>query len=149
VTLGRFTALDGLWILLTIFLILASAALVYAVARLGSTVGRLGASLQGARDDALPLVRKVEGAVDHVDARLAKVDQVADGAVAAAQALDSAVRAATSAVAGPARTFSAFTAGIAHGSAVLRAGRDVREAFAAGRQAASRRGRDLEEKLTR
>ena len=146
-SVAHFTALNGLWVALSVFLVLVSLALVYLLIRLDSTVGRLGALIQGAQDDALPAVRKIEETVQRVNAQLDRIDRVTDSAVSAVSGLDAAVRAVTSMVARPSQKVSALAAGIGHGGASLRARRDAREAYRAGREAATRRELELEQEL--
>jgi uncharacterized protein YoxC len=149
VSIAHLTALDGLWVALSVFLVVLSLALVYAVVRLASALGRLAASLEALEDDALPVVRKVEGTVERVNQRLDAVDRVTDGAVDAVARLDTAARALTSVVARPAQKVSALATGITHGGAALRARHDAREAYHAGREAAARRELEIEEELER
>ena len=114
-SVAQFTALEGLWVALSVLLVLGSVALVYLLIRLRSAVGRLGALLQGIQDDALPVVSKVEATVERLNARLDRVDLVADRAVGALSRLDSAVGTVASAVARPAQKVSALATGITRG----------------------------------
>jgi hypothetical protein len=128
VSIAHLTVLDGLWVTLSVFLVVLSIALVYALIRLASALRRLAVSLEGMEADALPVVRKVEATVERVNDQLDRVDRV---------------------VARPTQKVSAFAAGIASGGAALRARRDPREAYVAGREAAARQEVDIEQELAR
>jgi uncharacterized protein YoxC len=147
--LAEFTALDGLWVALSVFLVLTALGLVYLLVRLGGTVGRLSSFIQGLEREVLPVVNQAAGTMERVNAQLDKVDRVTDSAVDAADSVDTAVRAVTLALTKPVQKISGLVEGIAHGAATLRARRDVRGAFHAGREAASRREREISEELHR
>jgi uncharacterized protein YoxC len=149
VSIAHLTALDGLWVALSVSLVVLSLAFVYVLIRLASALRRLAASLEGIEGDALPAVRKVEGTVERVNQQLDTLDRVTHGAVDAVARLDMAVRALTAAIARPAQKVSALAAGIAYGGATLRARRDAREAYQAGREAATRRELGIEQDLER
>jgi hypothetical protein len=97
----------------------------------------------------LPVISKVGGSVDRVNAQLDKLDQVTDSAVGAVGAVDEAVRAASFAVKTPVRKIAGFSAGVSHGFATLRARRSWRGAVDSARAAAARREADLDEELRR
>jgi hypothetical protein len=149
VVLAAFTALDGLWVALSAFLVAVAVGLLYLLIRLGGTLGRVNSLIQGLEAELLPLVAKAGGSIDRVNLQLDKLDQVTDSAVDAADSLDTAVRAVTLAVTRPVQKISAFAAGLAHETAALRTRRDVRDAYAAGRNAAARREAEIAEELTR
>jgi uncharacterized protein YoxC len=147
--LAEFTPLDGLWIALSVFLVLVALALAYVLFRLGGTVGRLTSFIQGLEREVLPVINQASGTMERVNAQLDKVDRVTDSAVDAADSVDTAVRAVTLALTKPVQKISGLVEGIAHGAASLRARRDVRGAYAAGRGAAGRREHEIEEELRR
>jgi hypothetical protein len=147
--LAEFTALDGLWIALSVFLVLVAFGLVYVLFRLGGTVGRLTSFIQGLEREVLPVINQAAGTMERVNAQLDKVDRVTDSAVDAADSMDTAVRAVTLAVTTPVQKLSGLVEGVAHGMAALRAQRNVRGAYRAGRAAASRREHEIGEELHR
>lgn len=142
-------AIDILWITLSVFLGLVSVGLLYALIRLGGTLSRLTSLLGGLEAEVVPLIGKVAGTVDRINAQLDKVDRVTDSAVDAADAVDTAVRAVTLAIKRPVQKISGLVAGVAHGAADLRAHWDWRSAAQAGREAARRRERDIADELER
>jgi uncharacterized protein YoxC len=146
--LGEFTAVDALWIALSFFLVLVAVALAYLLLRLGGTVGRLSSFIQGLEKEVLPVINQAGGTIERVNMQLDKVDRVTDSVVDAADSMDTAVRAVTFALTKPVLKISGLVEGIAHGAASLRRG-DVRGAFRAGRQAASRREGEVEDELRR
>lgn len=147
--LGEFTAVDGLWIALSFFLVVVAIGLTYVLLRLGGTVGRLSSFIQGLEREVLPVINHVGGTIERVNMQLDKVDRVTDSAVDAADSMDTAVRAVTFALTKPVQKISGLAEGIAHALASLRARRDVRGAFRAGREAASRREEEIEDELRR
>ncbi len=139
-----------LWRLaLAVFLFAVGLSLAYALVLLGATLGRLSAFLRGAQDEILPVINKVGGSVDRVNGQLDKVDQITDSAVDAASSADTAVRAVTMAIQRPVQKASGLAAGVSSGAADFKAHRDWRGAVEAGREAAARRERELEEELRR
>jgi F0F1-type ATP synthase membrane subunit c/vacuolar-type H+-ATPase subunit K len=126
---------------LAAFLIAVGAGLAYAFVRLGGTFARLSSFIRGTERELLPVIHKVGESVDRVNAQLDKVDRVTDSAV------DTAVRAVSVAIARPVQKVSGLAAGLAHGFAALRSRRGVGDAVRAGKEAAARRERDLEEEL--
>lgn len=139
-----------LWRLaLAVFLFAVGLSLAYALVLLGATLGRLSAFLRGAQDEILPVINKVGGSVDRVNAQLDKVDRITDSAVDAADSADTAVRAVTLAIQRPVQKASGLAAGISSGAADFKAHRDWRGAVVAGREAAGRRERELAEELGR
>jgi uncharacterized protein YoxC len=149
VPLGEFTAVDGLWIALSFFLVVVALALAYLLFRLGGTVGRLTSFIQGLEKEVLPVINQAGGTIERVNMQLDKVDRVTDSAVDAADSMDTAVRAVTLALTKPVQKISGLVEGIAHGAASLRARGDFRGAFRAGREAASRREDEIEGELRR
>lgn len=147
--LGEFTTVDALWIALSFFLVLVALALAYLLLRLGGTVGRLTSFIQGLEREVLPVINQAGGTIERVNMQLDKVDRVTDSAVDAADSMDTAVRAVTLALTKPVQKISGLVEGIAHGAASLRTRRDVRDAFRAGRDAASRREHEIQDELRR
>jgi uncharacterized protein YoxC len=147
--LGEFTAVDALWIALSFFLVVIALALGYVLFRLGGTVGRLTSFIQGLEKEVLPVINQAGGTIERVNMQLDKVDRVTDSAVDAADSMDTAVRAVTLALTKPVQKISGLAEGIAHAFASLRARGDVRGAFRAGREAASRREDEIEDELRR
>jgi hypothetical protein len=93
----------------------------------------------------LPVINKVGGSVDRVNAQLDKLDQATDSAVDAVVAVDEAVRTVSFAVKRPVQKLTGLSAGVSHGWSSFKTRRDWRSAMEAGRAAAARRERDLEE----
>jgi hypothetical protein len=116
VSVAHSTALDALWVALSIFLVVLSLAVVYVVIRLRSSAERLVAALDGIETKATPALRNVEATVERLNARLDRVDGVADRAVGALSRVESSLGTVTSAVSRPARKVSAFAAGVARGN---------------------------------
>ena len=134
---------------LAVFLFAVGLSLAYAFVRLGGTLGRLSSFIRGAQEEVLPVINKVGGSVDRVNVQLDKVDQVTDSAVDAADSVDTAVRAVTFAIQKPVLKVAGLAAGVAHGIASLRVERSLGTAVERGRDAASRRERELDEELRR
>jgi uncharacterized protein YoxC len=143
------TAGEVAYIALSVFLVAVGLALAYALIRLGGTLGRLSAFIRGTQEELLPVINKVGGSVDRVNAQLDKMDTVTDSAVDAADSLDSAVRAVSFAVQRPVQKVSGLAAGIAFGVSELRSSRDWRRAVSAAKEAAARREQELAEELRR
>ena len=143
------TAGDAAYIALSVFLVAVGLALAYALVRLGGTFGRLSAFIWGTQEELLPVINKVGGSVDRVNAQLEKMDTVTDSAVDAAESVDTAVRAVSIAIQRPVQKVSGLAAGLAFGAAELRTSRNWRRAVAAAKDAAARRERELEEELRR
>jgi uncharacterized protein YoxC len=132
---------------LAAFLIAVGAGLAYVFVRLGGTFARLSSFIKGTERELLPVIHKVGESVDRVNQQLDKVDRVTDSAVDMADSADTAVRAVSFAIARPVQKVSGLAAGIAHGFAALKSRRDVGDAVRAGKEAAARRERDLDEEL--
>jgi uncharacterized protein YoxC len=142
-----FDFVDLAYLALSVFLLAVGLGLGYAFLRLGGTLGRLSAFIKGTQEELLPVIHKVGGTVDRVNGQLEKVDRVTDSAVDAADSVDTAVRAVSFAIARPVQKLSGLAAGLAFGVSDLRAHRSWRAAVAAGREAAARRERELEQEL--
>lgn len=141
------TASDAAYIALSVFLVAVGLGLAYALVRLGGTLGRLSAFIKGTQEELLPVVNKVGGTVDHVNGQLAKTDTITDSAVDAADSIDTAIRAVSYAIQRPVQKAAGLAAGLSFGIAELRTSRDWRSAVTAGREAATRRERELAEEL--
>ena len=138
---------DVAYAALSVFLVAVGLTLAYAFIRLGGTLGQVSAFIKGAESELLPVINKVGGTVDRVNGQLDKVDQITDSAVDAVEGVDSAVRAVSFAITRPVRKISGLAAGLSHGASELRVRRDWRSAVAAGKDAAGRRQRELDEEL--
>jgi len=147
VPLADFTAVDGLWIALSVLCVVVALTLGYLLLRLAGAVGRLTGLIRGLEQELLPVITKVGGTIDRANVQLDKVDQVTDSAVDAADALDTAVRAVTLTVTRPVQRISGLAAGVAQGFAAFKTRRDRREAWEAGREAAARREQEIAEEL--
>jgi uncharacterized protein YoxC len=148
-SLAAFSWNDLADLALAVFLFAVGLSLAYAFVRLGGTLARLSAFIKGAQQEVLPVINKVGGSVDRVNAQLDKVDQVTDSAVDAADSVDTAVRAVTYAIQRPVQKVAGLAAGLTHGAAALRVERDFRGAVERGKDAAARRERELGDELTR
>jgi|SRR5919201_828920 uncharacterized protein YoxC len=137
-----------LWRLaLAVFLLAVGLSFSYLLVRLGETIRRLSTFISGAEREILPVINKVGGSVDRVNAQLDKVDRITDSAVDAADSVDTAVRAVSVAVTRPVEKVSGLAAAVSYGAADFKARRDWRHAVQAGRAAAARRERELAEEL--
>jgi uncharacterized protein YoxC len=132
---------------LAFFLIAAGIGLGWAFLRLAVTFDRLSSLIRGAEREVLPVINKVGGSVDRVNAQLDKLDTATDSAVDAVVAVDEAVRSVSYAVKTPVQKLAGVTAGVSHGWASLRTRHSWREAVDEAKAAAARRERDLEEEL--
>jgi uncharacterized protein YoxC len=147
VVVAAFTWGDLWRLALAVFLLAVGLSLAYVLVRLGGTVGRLSSFIQGAEREVLPVVNKVGGSVDRVNVQLDKVDRVTDSAVDAADSVDSAVRAVSFAITRPVQKVSGLAAAVSYGASDFKARRDWKHAVQAGKDAAARRERELEEEL--
>jgi hypothetical protein len=134
---------DAAYIGLTLFLL----ALAYAFVRLGGTFGRLSAFIRGTQEEVLPVIGKVGGTIDRVNAQLDKADVVTDSVVDTVDSVDTAVRAVSFAITRPVRKVSGLAAALTYGLADLKAHHDWQRAVAAAKEAAARRERELDEEL--
>jgi uncharacterized protein YoxC len=146
---AAFTWEDLAFLAFSVFLLAVGLSFAYMLFRLGGTFARLSALIEGTEREVLPVIAKVGGSVDRINAQLDKVDDVTDSAVDAADSLDTAVRAVTLAVARPVQKVAGLAEGVRHGAAALRARRGWQAAVGAGREAAARRERELAEELER
>lgn len=146
--LGDISALDVLWIALSFFLVLVAVGLAFVLFRLAGTVQRSSSLVEGLEREMLPVLNQAGGTLERVNAQLDKVDRVTDSAVDAADSVDTAVRAVTLAVTRPAQKISGLVEGVAHGVASLRARKNVRGAYRAGREAAARREEEIADELS-
>jgi hypothetical protein len=132
---------------LAVFLLAVGLALGWAFLRLAVTFDRLSSLIRGTEREVLPVIAKVGGSVDRMNAQLDKLDAATDSAVDAVDAVDQAVRSVSFAVKRPVQKVAGFGTGVSHGWSSLRTNRNWRDAVAAGREASARRERDLEEEL--
>lgn len=132
---------------LAVFLLAIGLALGWAFFRLAVTFDRLSSLIRGTEREVLPVISKVGGSVDRVNAQLDKLDTATDSAVDAVDAVDQAVRSVSFAVKRPVQKTAGLAAGVSHGWASFRARRDWRAAVAEAKAAAARRERDLDEEL--
>ncbi|MDX6451984.1 MAG: hypothetical protein QOH16_2033 [Gaiellaceae bacterium] len=132
---------------LAVFLIAVGIGLGWAFLRLAVTFDRLSSLIRGAEHEVLPVINKVGGSVDRVNAQLDKLDTATDSAVDAVVAVDEAVRSVSYAVKTPVQKIVGLSAGVSHGWASLRTRRNWREAVDEAKAAAARREQDLDEEL--
>ena len=132
---------------LAVFLLAVGLTLAWAFVKLAETFGRLASLIRGVEHEALPVINKVGGTVDRVNAQLDKVDVMSDSAVDAVDSVDTAIRAVSMAITRPVQKVSGLAAGVSHGFADLRTNRDWRGAVQAGKQAAAQREEELSEEL--
>jgi hypothetical protein len=132
---------------LSFFLLATGIGLLYVFLRLGGTLARLSSFIKGAEQEVLPVVNKVGGTVDRVNGQFDKVDLMTDSAVDAVDSVDTAVRAVSFAIVTPVQKLSGLAAGLTYGASELRATRSWSAAVQAGKEAASRRERELAEEL--
>jgi uncharacterized protein YoxC len=132
---------------LAFFLVAVGVGLGWAFLRLAVTFDRLSSLIRGTEREVLPVINKVGGSVDRVNAQLDKLDTATDSAVDAVAAVDEAVRSVSFAVKRPVQKLAGFSAGVSHGWASLRARRGWSASVADARSAAARREHDLDEEL--
>jgi len=144
---GAFTWSDTADLALAFFLVVVGLALAWALITLSGTLLRLTALVRGTQEAVLPLIGKLGGSLDRVNAQLDKLDQAAGSAVDAVEAIDQAVRTVSFGVRRPVEVVAGLSSGVSHGFATLRARRDWREALASARQASERRRADLRDEL--
>jgi uncharacterized protein YoxC len=132
---------------LSIFLIAVGLGLAYLFLRLAETFKRVSTFVRKTEREFLPVLTKVGGTVDRVNSQLDKVDRITDSAVDAIVAVDTGVRTVSSAVRRPVQKVAGFAAGVSYGASSLKTTRSWRGAVEAGKAAAARRERDLDEEL--
>jgi uncharacterized protein YoxC len=142
-----FSFADVAYAALALFLVAVGLGLGWAFLRLAVTFNRLSSLIRGVEREALPVINKVGGSVDRVNAQLDKIDQAMDSAVDAADAVDQAVRTVSFAVKRPVQKLAGVSAGVAHGWASFRTRRDWRSAVDEAKAAAARREQDLDDEL--
>jgi uncharacterized protein YoxC len=142
-----FSFSDLAYLALAIFLVAVGLGLGWAFVRLAVTFDRLSSLIRGTERETLPVINKVGGSVDRVNAQLDKLDQATDSAVDAVVAVDEAVRTVSFAVKRPVQKLTGLSAGVSHGWSSFKTRRDWRSAVDAGRAAAARRERDLDEDM--
>jgi hypothetical protein len=138
---------DAAYAALALFLLAVGLGLGWAFVRLAVTFDRLSSLIRGTEREVLPVIQKVGGSVDRVNAQLDKLDEATTSAVDAVDAVDQAVRSVSFAVKRPVQKAAGFGAGVSHGWASFRTRRSWRDAVAEGRAAAARREHDLDEEL--
>jgi uncharacterized protein YoxC len=132
---------------LAVFLVAVGVGLGWAFLRLAVTFDRLSSLIRGAEREALPVINKVGGSVDRINAQLDKLDTATDSAVDAVEAVDEAVRAVSFAVKRPVQKLAGLSAGVSHGWASFKSRRNWHDAVDEAKDAAERRERDLDEEL--
>ena len=132
---------------LSIFLIAVGLGLAYLFLRLAETLKRVSTFVRKTEREFLPVLTKVGGTVDRVNTQLDKVDRITDSAVDAVVAVDTGVRRVSSAVRRPVQKVAGVAAGVSYAASSLKTNRSWRGAVAAGKDAAARRERDLEEEV--
>ena len=142
-----FSSGDLAYVALAVFLLAVGLGLGWAFLRLAVTFDRLSSLIRGAEREVLPVINKVGGSVDRVNAQLDKLDTATDSAVDAVVATDEAVRSVSYAVKTPVKKLAGLSAGVSHGWASLRTRKSWRDAVDEGKAAAARREHDLEEEL--
>jgi uncharacterized protein YoxC len=145
--LASFGWSDLAYLALSIFLLVAGAALLYAAIRLGGTLRRASSLLQGTETELLPVISKLGGTVDRVNVQLEKVDQMTDSAVDAVASVDTAVRTVSAVVTRPIEKLAGLAAGTRHGVSSLRARGSWADAVRTAKEEAERRERDLADEL--
>lgn len=138
---------DLAYLALAIFLLVAGLALAYGALRLGRTLGRVSSLLEGTEKELLPVISKVGGTVERVNAQLDKVDQITDSAVDAVTGVDTAVRTVSGLVTRPIGKLAGLAAGARHAASSLRARGNVREAVRTGKEEAGRREQEIADQL--
>jgi uncharacterized protein YoxC len=142
-----FTSGDFADLALAVFLIVVGLGLSWAFLRLAVTFDRISSLIRGAEREVLPVINKVGGSVERVNAQLDKLDQATDSAVDAVEAVDEAVRTVSFAVKRPVQKLAGLSSGVSHGWASFRTRRSWRDAVDEGKAAAARREHDLDEEL--
>src|SRR5712691_4505600 len=134
---------DLAYIALSFFLLATGLGLFYVFLRLGGTLTRLSSLIKGAEQEVLPVINKVGGTVDRVNAQLDKVDHITDSAVDAVDSADTAVRAVSLAITRPVQKVAGLAAGVTYGVASFRTEHNFGKAVQAAKEAAARREREL------
>jgi hypothetical protein len=119
----------------------------WALLRLAVTLDRVSSFIRGTERHVLPVIDKVGGSIDRVNAQLDKMDTATTSAVDAVVAVDEAVRTVSFAVKRPVQKLAGLSAGISHGWSSLKTQRSWRDAVDEAKAAAARRERDLEDEL--
>ena len=142
-----FTWSDLAYLALSIFLIAVGLTLALVFWRLAETFSRLSTFVRRTERELMPILSNVGGTVERVNVQLDKVDVITDSAVDAVTSADSAVRTVSAVVRSPVRTLAGLAAGVSYGASSLKTHRNWRRAVDAGKGAAARRKRDLDEEL--
>jgi hypothetical protein len=132
---------------LSIFLIAVGLGLAYLFLQVAGTFSRVSTFVKRTERELLPVLSNVGGTIERVNAQLDKVDRLTDSAVDAVESVDSAVRTVSAAVRAPVRRLAGIAAGVSYGASSLWTNRNWQGAVEAGKEAAARRVRDLDEEL--
>ena len=99
---------------LALFLIAVGIGLGWAFLRLAVTFDRLSSLIRGAEKELLPVINKIGGSVDRVNAQLDKLDTATDRAVDAVVAVQEAVLSVSYAVRTPVQTHAGHSPSAPH-----------------------------------
>ena len=80
IALVAYSAGDIAYLALAVFLVVVGLALGWAFLRVAVTLDRLSSFIRGTEREVLPVINKVGGSVDRVNAQLDKLDHVTDSA---------------------------------------------------------------------
>src|SRR5260221_6803749 len=119
---------DLAYLALAVFLVAVGLGVGWAFLRLAVTFDRLSSLIRGAEREVLPVVNKVGGTVDRVNAQLDKLDPATDSAVDAVVAVDAGGPRVSFAVKRPVKQLISVTAPLSHRSATVRTPRQWRHA---------------------
>ena len=144
---AAFTWGDLAYLALAVFLVVVGLTLGYAFVRLGETFGRVSAFIRGTERELLPVITKVGGTVDRVNAQLDKVDQMTDSAVDAVESVDTAIRAVSMSVTAPVQKVAGLAAGVSQAASAFKVDHSWRGAVQAGKEVARRREQELADEL--
>ena len=133
--LVAFSPSDAAYLALAVFLLAVGLGLGYALLRLGETFGRLSAFIRGTERELLPVISKVGGSVDRVNAQLDKLDQATDSAVDAVEPSTRLSARSASPSRRPVQKLAGLASGLSHGFATLRTRRSWATPSSAGKEA--------------
>src|SRR2546430_17287215 len=123
---------------LAFFLVAVGVGVGWAFLRLAVTLDRISSFIRGAEREVLPVINKVGGSVDRVNAQLDKMDAATTSAVDAVAAVDEAVRAVSFAVKRPVQKLAGLSAGGSHRRSALETPRNWGGAGGEGKGAGPR-----------
>ncbi len=144
-----FSSSEAVDYLLAFFLLVVGLGLGWALFELASAFGRLASFIRSSEREVMPVINKVGGSVDRVNAQLDKLDQATDSAVDAVGAVDEVVRALSFSVTRPIERIVGLSTGLSHGFATLRTKRSWRGAVQSAKEASARRQAEFEQELRR